>query len=38
MIPYSDNIMYELIISDRHYNIADEDLEAIKSNALKKYH
>jgi hypothetical protein len=31
-----DKIIYELIITDRHYKIADEDLEAIKSKALKK--
>lgn len=31
-----DNIIYELIITDRHYKIADEDLEAIRSNAFKK--
>lgn len=31
-----DNIIYELIITDRHYKIADEDLEAIKSKAFKK--
>jgi hypothetical protein len=31
-----DNIIYELIITDRHYKIADEDLEAIKSNMFKK--
>lgn len=30
-----DNIIYELIVSDRHYKIADEDLEAIKSNTFK---
>lgn len=33
-LPDIDNIIYELIISDRHYKIADEDLEIIKS---KKY-
>lgn len=31
-----DNIIYELILTDRHYKIADEDLEAIKSNVFKK--
>lgn len=31
-----DNIIYDLIITDRHYKIADEDLEAIKSKAFKK--
>jgi spore coat polysaccharide biosynthesis predicted glycosyltransferase SpsG len=31
-----DNIIYELIITDRHYKIADEDLDAIKSQAFKK--
>ncbi|MBX4260319.1 hypothetical protein [Clostridium estertheticum] len=30
-----ENIVYELIISDRRYKIANEDLEAIKSNAFK---
>ena len=31
-----DNIVYELITTDRHYKIANEDLEAIKSKAFKK--
>lgn len=31
-----DKIVYELIVSDRHYDIAEEDLEAIKSNAFRK--
>lgn len=31
-----DNIIYELIITDRHYKIADEDLETIKSKTFKK--
>lgn len=30
-----DNVLYELIVADRHYRIADEDLEAIKSLAYK---
>ena len=34
-LPDIDNIVYELIVSDRHYKIAKEDLEAIKSNAFK---
>jgi len=33
-LPDIENIIYELIISDRHYKIANEDLEAIKSNAF----
>jgi transposase-like protein len=37
-LPDIDNIIYELIISDRHYKIANEDLEAIKSNAFKNYY
>jgi len=36
-LPVIDNIIYGLIISDRHYKIADEDLEAIKSYAFKNY-
>ncbi|MGH4122155.1 MAG: hypothetical protein ACREV6_04370 [Clostridium sp.] len=33
-LPDIENIVYELIVSDRHYKIANEDLEAIKSNAF----
>ena len=34
-LPDIDNIIYELIIIDRQYKIAEEDLEAIKSNTYK---
>jgi len=34
-LTYIENIVYELIVSDRHYKKANEDLEAIKSNILK---
>ena len=34
-LPDIDKITYELIISDRHYQIAQEDLDAIKSEAYK---
>jgi len=34
-LPDIESIVYELIISDSHYKIANEDLEAIKSNAFK---
>jgi len=30
-----DNIIYKLIATDRHYDVADEDLETIKSMAYK---
>lgn len=34
-LPDIDNIVYDLIVSDRYYKIADEDLKAIKSNVFK---
>lgn len=34
-LPDIDNIIYGLIVSDRHYKIAQEDLDAIKSEVYK---
>lgn len=34
-LTYIENIVYQLIVSDRHYKKVNEDLDAINSNVLK---